>query len=78
MVGSFLQMDSYMKREYEQRKVHAVVKAEGGGLELRSPASSACGRKHICTLFTQGRECGAREFVEEFYPLLWLILYIFI
>lgn len=53
MVGSFLQMDSYMKHEYEQRKADAVVKAEAGGLELCSPASSACGRKHIWMLFTR-------------------------
>lgn len=67
-----------MKREYEQRKADAVVKAEAEGLELCSPASSACGKKHIWMLFTQGREYGAKEFVEEFYPLLWSILYVFI
>lgn len=40
--------------------------------------TSACGKRHIWILFIEGRECGAREFVEDFYPFLWLILHVFL
>lgn len=67
-----------MQHEYEQRRANSVIKAGAGGLKFCSPASLAYGRRHLWVLFTQGRECGAREFVEDFYPLLWLVLHVLV
>lgn len=67
-----------MKHEYEQRRADAMIEADTGVLEFCSPALPAYGRRHIWMLFTQGRECRAREFMEDFNPLLWLILHGFV
>lgn len=40
--------------------------------------TSACGRRHIWTLFAEGRACGAREFMKDFYPFLRLILHVLV
>lgn len=45
---------------------------------VRMSETSACGRRHIWILFTEARECGAKEFVEDFYPFLGLILHVFV
>lgn len=58
----------------------------GGHLPRVGTVSCACMhvRKHLPVggdmwiLFTEGRECGAREFVEDFHPFLWLILHVFV
>lgn len=59
-------MVSYMQHEYDQRRADCVMKAGVGGLKFCSSASLACGRRHFQVLFTQGRACGAREFVKGF------------
>lgn len=63
-----------MQHEYEQRRADSVIKAGAGGLRFCSSAFLAYGRRHLWVPLTQGRECGAREFVEDFHPLLWLVL----
>lgn len=40
--------------------------------------TSVCGRRLVWILFTRSREDGAREFVEDFSPFLWLVLHVFI
>ena len=75
-MGFFLQMVSYLKHECGQRRAGAVMKA--GGLELCPPASRARGRRHICMLLPESTECAAGAFVGDFYPLLWLILHVFV
>lgn len=40
---------------------------------VRMSETSACG-----ILFTEGRGCGVKEFVEDFYPFLRLTLHVFV
>lgn len=61
-----------MKHEYEQRRADVVIGAGAGVLEIRSPVG---GDPRM--LLTKAGGCRARAFVEDFNPLLWLILHVF-
>lgn len=56
----------------------AVLGCGGSVLCCVPEKTSVCGRRLVWILFTRSREDGAREFVEDFSPFLWLVLHVFI